>query len=179
MKKFNIRLENIKYIETLSDESAGILFKSLFDYHINEVRTPPKNLEIIYMMIVDQFEHDNKVSMKRKESGAKAKTNFATKTEAKVSKSKQNSHDNQSVTIDIRRKQFAEDMKVFIKDYHKDMLNEFYLYWSEPSKSGNKMRFEMEKTWELGLRLQRWAKNNKQFGNNPKTDNREIIIPKI
>jgi hypothetical protein len=46
------------------------------------------------------------------------------------------------------------------------MCNEFYLYWTEPNKSGTKMRFEMEKTWDIGRRLARWANNNKSYGNN-------------
>jgi hypothetical protein len=58
------------------------------------------------------------------------------------------------------------------------MLNDFYRYWSEPNQSNTKLKFEMEKTWALNLRLETWANRNKQFGNN-KPQEREIIIPKI
>ncbi len=37
------------------------------------------------------------------------------------------------------------------------MKQEFYDYWSEPNKSNTKMRYEQEKTWDLGRRLNRWA----------------------
>jgi intein/homing endonuclease len=37
-----------------------------------------------------------------------------------------------------------------------EMRKEFIEYWTEPSKSGTKMRFELEKTWDLKRRLHRW-----------------------
>ncbi len=43
--------------------------------------------------------------------------------------------------------------------YTKELLSRFYLYWSEPSKR-KKMRYEMEKTWDLSRRLALWARNN-------------------
>lgn len=45
-------------------------------------------------------------------------------------------------------------------DYPKDMLNKFYLYWTEPSASGQ-MRFQLEKTWETGRRLTNWKSREK------------------
>ncbi|MDR3266234.1 MAG: hypothetical protein LBT24_01510, partial [Tannerella sp.] len=41
-------------------------------------------------------------------------------------------------------------------------------YWTEPNKSHSKMRFEMEKTWDLGRRLKRWSENETGF--NKKTE---------
>ena len=48
-------------------------------------------------------------------------------------------------------------------DFPDEMKNNFFEYWAEPNKSGSKMRWELEKTWNLELRLKRWANNN--FGN--------------
>lgn len=45
--------------------------------------------------------------------------------------------------------------------FPKNTLQEFYDYWTEPNKSGTKMRWELEKTWDLKRRLQRWANNSK------------------
>ena len=42
----------------------------------------------------------------------------------------------------------------------------FLEYWSEPNKSNTKMRFELEKTWDLSRRLKRWANSN--FNQNKK-----------
>lgn len=48
--------------------------------------------------------------------------------------------------------------------YPLTMLQNFFDYWSEPNKKG-KMRFELEKTWELGRRLKRWSDNDKNWKN--------------
>jgi hypothetical protein len=54
------------------------------------------------------------------------------------------------------------------------MLNAFYAYWSEPNKTFTKMRFELQKTWELKLRLSNWhnrSRNNRHYGrDNTTTD---------
>ena len=45
------------------------------------------------------------------------------------------------------------------------MIRAFFEYWSELNKPGTKMRCEMQKTWEVNLRLATWAKNEKpQYG---------------
>lgn len=56
---------------------------------------------------------------------------------------------------------FREELAKYKESYTVVLLNEFYLYWSEPTPSG-KMRLQLEKTWETGRRLARWAKNNKE-----------------
>ena len=42
------------------------------------------------------------------------------------------------------------------------MLQVFYDYWSEPSKTG-KLRKDMQKTWCTSRRLKTWAKRSKQY----------------
>jgi hypothetical protein len=54
------------------------------------------------------------------------------------------------------------------------MRKEFSDYWTEPNKSGSKMRFETEKTWDLKRRLDRWANNG--FGTNK--PGATAVIPK-
>lgn len=60
-----------------------------------------------------------------------------------------------------RRKEFGETLASFLPTYGKDMLNDFYRYWTEMNPSRSKFRAEMEKTWELSRRLQTWASRNK------------------
>ena len=64
-------------------------------------------------------------------------------------------------TPEERKKAFVECLKPHLEQYGKDMLNEFYLYWTEMNENGQKMRYEMEKTFDIARRLARW-KNNKQ-----------------
>jgi hypothetical protein len=70
--------------------------------------------------------------------------------------------------INIRKLEFSETLKPFLTIYGKDMLNDFYGYWTEPTLSGNKFKKELQTTWDTKRRLETWSKNNfgnKQFGN--------------
>lgn len=58
-----------------------------------------------------------------------------------------------------RAKVFGETLIPFMELYGKDMIRAFYDYWTEPNKSQTKMRFELERTWEVGRRLATWSKN--------------------
>ena len=45
----------------------------------------------------------------------------------------------------------------YISMYGKDMIRQFYDYWTEPNKSRTKMRYELERTWDTKRRLNTWA----------------------
>ena len=66
-----------------------------------------------------------------------------------------------------RKKLFASTLEPFVSIYGKDLLNDFYKYWTEPNKTGTKFRQELEKTWSLDRRLETWVKNDKTFKPNP------------
>lgn len=72
---------------------------------------------------------------------------------------------NISLPISERMKKFQNELSPYLGKYGKDMLNDFYEYWAEPDRKGNKMRFELEKTWNLSSRLSRWQRR----GNNGKS----------
>lgn len=65
--------------------------------------------------------------------------------------------------IEDRKLKFAHTLKPFLEIYGKDLLNEFYHYWTEPNKSNTKMKFELQQTWSLERRLTTWSKNDKNF----------------
>lgn len=60
-----------------------------------------------------------------------------------------------------RRDIFYQSLVPFVGKYSKEMIRAFFDYWSEMNKSETKMRFELEKTWELPRRLATWAKREK------------------
>lgn len=62
-----------------------------------------------------------------------------------------------------RRQKFYNSLVPCVQQYGKQMVREFYDYWSELNRSGTKMRFEMERTWELSRRLATWAANEEKF----------------
>jgi len=65
--------------------------------------------------------------------------------------------------IDERKLKFASTLKPFLEIYGKDLINEFYKYWTEPNKSNTKFKQELEKTWSLERRLETWVKNDTNF----------------
>lgn len=73
-----------------------------------------------------------------------------------------------------RKEKFYYELVPYVDTYGKNMIRQFFDYWSEPNKSGSRMRFEQEKTWDLNRRLCRWSNNNKQYerdGNESKKTN--------
>ena len=62
-----------------------------------------------------------------------------------------------------RKEKFYKELVPYVVTYGKDMIRKFYDYWSETNKSKTRMRCETEKTWDLNLRLQNWARRNKDF----------------
>lgn len=70
----------------------------------------------------------------------------------------------ESPLLTDRQKKFYDSLVPFIGQYGKEMLREFYDYWSETDRSSKpRMRFEKEKTWCLDRRLERWRRNNEEF----------------
>lgn len=74
---------------------------------------------------------------------------------------------NKQETIEQRKLAFAESLKEYLEVYGKNMLNEFYAYWTEQTQNKNpKLKFELENTWSVSRRLALWKKNDDKF--NPK-----------
>ena len=65
-----------------------------------------------------------------------------------------------------RKDEFYESLIPFLEKYDRDMVREFFDYWTETNRSESKMRFEMEKTWDTARRLATWAKRDNKFNNN-------------
>jgi hypothetical protein len=84
------------------------------------------------------------------------------KSSSKPSKSTQSSDINpQSKEEEIKEKKsmFHQTLKPFLEKYGKDMLNDFFLYWTQESKTG-KLGWELEKTWSIEARLNTWSKRS-------------------
>lgn len=59
--------------------------------------------------------------------------------------------------IEMREADFKREVDK--QPFPEIVRQEFFDYWTEPNKSGTKMKFEMEKTWHTGRRIARWAGN--------------------
>lgn len=70
---------------------------------------------------------------------------------------------NKKISISERKINFRYTLEPFLQTYGKEVLNAFFLYWTEPNLANTKMRFEMQKTWSISLRLSQWANRDKTF----------------
>lgn len=66
--------------------------------------------------------------------------------------------------IILREEKFKNDISLL--EFDINIKKQFFDYWKEPNKSKTKMRWEIEKTWDLKARMQRWCKRQEQW--NPK-----------
>ena len=66
----------------------------------------------------------------------------------------------------VRVETFKQSIMPYVEVYTSKMLNDFFSYWTEPTRNGAKVRFETEKTWDVSRRLARWSNGVKD--NNPK-----------
>ena len=64
---------------------------------------------------------------------------------------------------------FKEELKLHSEKYSKEMLKDFFIYWTEPNEKG-KMKFQLQKTWSTAGRLSTWSRNdfNGNSGSKPK-----------
>ena len=88
---------------------------------------------------------------KQKSSNAKA-LNYTKLKKTKVNNIKQ------------RQTEFLQSLGKFSDKFDNNLIKDFFEYWTEPNKSGTKMKFELQDTFDIGRRLSRWEKND--FGNN-------------
>lgn len=65
--------------------------------------------------------------------------------------------------LNERKEDFYNSLIPYVTQYGKDMVRAFFDYWSEPNKSNSKMRYELERTWDLARRLGTWASRDSQF----------------
>ena len=66
-----------------------------------------------------------------------------------------------TIRTKLTKVDFKELLTPFLGTYTKDLLNEFYLYWTEQNVTSKKMRYEAEKYFDISRRLATWFKNQK------------------
>ena len=67
-----------------------------------------------------------------------------------------------------RKEKFGKSLIPYVEKYGKDMVRDFFDYWTEMNQSKSKMRFEQQPTWETAKRLATWAKRDKNYAENTK-----------
>jgi len=83
------------------------------------------------------------------------------------------------LTFEEREKVFREELVHYEEKYGKELIREFFLYWSEKSLLKDKMKFELQTTWQTEKRLQTWYTKSKNFNptsNKPRNRRKEIWV---
>lgn len=65
-------------------------------------------------------------------------------------------------TLEERDECFKQSLQPYVEKYGQEMIESFYLYWSEPNKSHTKMKYEMQQTFDISRRLATWHKNEQK-----------------
>ena len=73
-----------------------------------------------------------------------------------------NTRDNTTRLLSNRKKEFEEE--VFSTNVKTELCSEFVDYWTEQNHSKTKMKFELERTFDIKRRLARWEKNSEKWG---------------
>ena len=117
--------------------------------------------------VIEQIEKRQKLKNKRKEAANKRwvseKNIIMPEKEKEVESSPivKPTRVNKEQEMKSREREFYNVLVPFVNTYGREMIREFFDYWSEPNKSHSKMRFEQERTWDLSRRLQTWEKRSR------------------
>jgi len=69
--------------------------------------------------------------------------------------------------IEQRKLKFADSLKPFLLMYGKDLLNDFYGYWTQHGENDKKFLAEKQKSFGIERRLETWKRNEKTFNKQP------------
>ena len=105
----------------------------------------------------------NDASKGNSDSGSDSQSESDIKKESKKKNQIDAAH--AAALLEGRKEDFYNSLIPFVAQYGKEMVRAFFDYWSEPNKSNSKMRFELEKTWDVARRISYWASRENQFNN--------------
>ena len=176
-KGFILYADQKALFDQLPNEKAGELIKFIFSY-VNDENPISEDLiiNLAFTPIQQQLKRDLVKYEETKQSRSKAGKAGANKrwqniTEDSkgipaITKIADNVNDTDNVkdkvinNIDDRKNKFYDSLTVFVSEFPKEMIRDFYNYWSEHGTNDKKMRFEKEKTFGINQRLRTWHSRN-------------------
>ena len=174
-KGFILYADQKALFDQLPNDKAGELIKFIFSY-VNDENPISEDLiiNLAFTPIQQQLKRDLVKYEKTKDSRSKAGIAGANKrwqniTEdskgiSVITKIADNVNDNVKDkvinNIDDRKNKFYDSLSVFVSEFPKEMIRDFYNYWSEHGTNDKKMRFEKEKTFGINQRLRTWHSRN-------------------
>jgi hypothetical protein len=210
-KSFILHIDQKEVFDTLTNEQAGVLIKAIFNYEFDKtlIELEPL-LKIIFIPIRQAIDrnterYDN-VCKRNSENISKRWNKENTKNTSRKSGIKKiprdtrntdNDNDNDSDNDSERgksaeaqptqknfrqltEKEFYDEVAKYSNQFAKELLRSFYNHWSEKSPKG-KMKFQLEETWELKKRLDKWKATDERFNkkNGIRTDTTEVFHPAL
>jgi hypothetical protein len=187
-KSFVLYADLIHTVKQLPSDKAGDLFKHILSYVNDEnPETDDIIVKIAFEPIKQQLKRDlNKwddIRKKRSEAGKssankrkekKAKATSVKSVKQTLTNSTVNDNVNVNVSVTSIEKRKA-DFKELIKDveaerrsdgqtpYSKQLLKDFFEYWSEYGVNDKKMRYEKQDSFSVKRRLSTWKRNETKF----------------
>jgi hypothetical protein len=175
-------------VSGLSPVIKAELYDAIFEYGLNfkEIEFTNEISKALFTLIKPQLD----ANIKRFENGNKPKTKqIESKTEAKQKQNKSEIEANNNVNnnvnvnnnenIEERKSKFYASLSLFVDEYPKKLLREFYDYWTEHGVKDKKLRFEKEKTFGIEQRLRTWYNRNpKQYDQDNDPNPPEYYIAK-
>lgn len=188
---FILHFDSLNVLDELTDEQAGILFKAIRAYNLGEEPELDFAMKMAFLPFKNQFNRDalsyEKTCERNRSNGSKGgrpkKPTETEKTHSVFEKPKKpdnkNDNKNKNENIEERKSKFYDSLIPFVEDYPKQMIRDFFEYWSEHGEKDKKMRFEKEKTFGTSQRLKTWYNRNpKQYDQNNDPNPPEYYLAK-
>ena len=102
-----------------------------------------------YVNVNDNVNVNENGSLINRDNKNKEKTPKGVKKEKEVAASAATPEDE----LKKRAGVFYNSLVQYVETYGREMIRQFYDYWTEPNKSRMKMRYELERTWDTKRRL--------------------------
>ena len=179
-------------LKGLSPIICAEVYDAIFSYGLDFIE--PEFTEPVAKAMFTLIKPQLDANIKRYENGSKPKV------KQNVSEKKQdasktltnenvnvNVNVNENVNVDVllkketKTKKSLEERKLDFKCMVVDVMHtekidpnivkEFFEYWTEPNQSKTKLRFELEKTYDISRRIATWMKNNEKFNSNKNVTN--------
>ena len=170
-KAFVAYCDWLESFEELTDEEAGKLAKHLFRY-VNDQspEAPDRMTKMCFIPIKQSLKRDLVKYEERAErarlNGLKGGRPKTQRTQSVISEPKKPDTVKDTVTDtvtvndkEIRELTFREQVAQYTT-YEALMLDEFADYWTESNPKGKKLKFELQKTFDIARRLKKWSSNN-------------------
>ena len=176
-KGFILYADQKALFDQLPNDKAGELIKFIFSY-VNDENPISEDLiiNLAFTPIQQQLKRDLVKYEETKQSRSKAGKAGANKrwqniTEDSkgipaIAKIADNVNDTDNVkdkvinNIEHRKNKFYESLSIFVSEYPREMIRDFYNYWSEHGTNDKKMRFEKQTTFGIKQRLTVWYNKN-------------------